>query len=165
MIDSNPVLGATMQSGIDNFEVYIRSLEAKITDREAYLKGVTAEIVARLENATAKIKEGTLPTNVNIGDDEQPEESKDITQEKQNEIVQELIDACNAKDCKRAIATLHKIDFDLRENEVHKKSEFAARTLLMWATIYGQHDLMRECLRTKESDVNEKNEYGSAAIH
>jgi len=48
---------------------------------------VTAEIVDRLENATAKIKEGTLPTDVNIGDDEQPaqqqnpeqpEESKDI---------------------------------------------------------------------------------------
>jgi len=66
-----------MQSGIDNLEVYIRSLEARITDREAYLKGVTAEIVARLENATAKTKEGTLPTDVNTGDDEQPEESKD----------------------------------------------------------------------------------------
>jgi len=80
MIDSNPVLRATLQSGIDNFEVYIRSLEAKITDREAYLKGLTAEIVDRLENATAKIKEGTLPTDVNIGDDEQPAQQHNLEQ-------------------------------------------------------------------------------------
>jgi len=35
----------------------------------------------------------------------------------------------------------------------------------MWATMYGQHDLMLECLRTKESDVSEKDKYGFAAIH
>jgi len=79
--------------------------------------------------------------------------------------VQEIIDACNAGDSKRVIATLHKIDFDLRENEVYKKYKYAKRTLLMWATQYGQHDLMRECLRTKESDVNEKDGAGNAAIH
>jgi len=79
--------------------------------------------------------------------------------------VQELIDAYDAGDTKRVIAALNKIDFDLRKNEVYKKWEVATRTLLMWATIYGQHDLMRECLRSKESDVNEKDEDGSAAIH
>jgi hypothetical protein len=35
--------------------------------------------------------------------------------------------------------------------------------MLMWATGYGQHDLMRECMRTNY--VNDKTVNGNSAIH
>jgi len=35
----------------------------------------------------------------------------------------------------------------------------------MWATRYGQHDLVRECICREESGVHEKNEHGLVAIH
>jgi len=60
---------------------------------------------------------------------------------------------------------MHKIDFDLRKNEAYLGADYPERTLLMWATLFGQHALMVDCLKRKESAVNEKDAFGYTALH
>ena len=68
-------------------------------------------------------------------------------------------------DAKTVVACLYRVDFDLRSNEIYKSSTRSRRTLLMWAIKYSLHDLMIKCLQEKESGLNEKDNFGSLAIH